>query len=223
MQTPNLSNISYLLLDMDGTLLDLHYDNYFWNYYLHQRYSEINLVPLKKAKTYIDNELAKEYGTLNWYCTDHWSKKFSIDIISLKKELSHLIRYRDGSLKFLRGLAKTSINAIVVTNAHPNVVKLKNTLTRLNHWVPDFISSHAYGLPKERREFWAMVIANRNLDVSRTLVIDDNISCLKAAKESGITYQLSITKPDSSRGIQATGEFSAIEDLSTLSSEVSYW
>ena len=216
MQTLYLSNISYLLLDMDGTLLDLHFDNYFWNQYLYRRFSEIHFFPIKEAKLYIQNALAKEHGTLNWYCTDYWSKKFNLNIIKLKKELSQLIQYRYGSLRFLQGLSKTPIDVTIVTNAHPNVIKLKNTHTGLNNWVPDFISSHQLGLPKEKPEFWELVTKNRILDLSRTMVIDDNICCLAAAKETGIAYQISITQPDSKRKDQYTGEFQAIDDLSSL-------
>jgi len=216
MQTPNLSDISYLLLDMDGTILDLHFDNYFWNHYLHHRYSELKLVPLKEAKLYIHEALAAEYGSLNWYCTDYWSKKFGLNIIALKKELSHLIQFRDGSLRFLETLREISINATIVTNAHPNVIELKNTLTRLNDWVPDIISSHDFGLPKERPEFWELVIKSHNLDICRTMVVDDNISCLEAARASGIAYQISIIKPDSKQNNQFTDKFRAIEDLNSL-------
>ena len=216
MQTPNLFEVSYVLLDMDGTILDLHFDNYFWNHYLHRRYSEMKMVPLEKAITYIHETLAAEHGSLNWYCTDYWSRKFDLDIIALKKELSHLIQYREGSLKFLERLSKTSIKSTIVTNAHPDVIRLKNTLTRLETWVPNFISSHDFGVPKEKAEFWELVIQKRNLDISQTMVIDDNISCLEAARETGIAYQVSITKPDSKREKQVSSEFRAIEDLNSL-------
>ena len=216
MQTSKLPDISYLLLDMDGTILDLHFDNYFWNHYLHQRYAEIKLVPLKEAKLYIHKVLAAEYGSLNWYCTDYWSERLGLNIIALKKELSHLIQFRDGSLRFLKALTKTSINTTIVTNAHRNVIELKNTLTRLDDWIPDFISSHDLGLPKERPEFWELVIKNRNLDISRTMVVDDNINCLEAARETGIAYQISIIKPDSKQKNQFSDKFRAIEDLNSL-------
>ena len=216
MQTPKLLDISYLLLDMDGTILDLHFDNYFWNHYLHHRYSEIKSVPLKETKLYIHKVLAAEYGSLNWYCTDYWSERLGLNIIALKKELSHLIQFRDGSLRFLETLREISINATIVTNAHPNVIELKNTLTRLEDWVPDIISSHDFGLPKERPEFWELVIKSRNLDICRTMVVDDNISCLEAARASGIAYQISIIKPDSKQNNQFTDKFRAIEDLNSL-------
>ena len=32
--------INTVLLDMDGTILDLHFDNYFWKEYVPQKYAE---------------------------------------------------------------------------------------------------------------------------------------------------------------------------------------
>ena len=36
------SEIDTVLLDMDGTLLDLHFDNHFWLEFLPQRYAELH-------------------------------------------------------------------------------------------------------------------------------------------------------------------------------------
>ena len=44
------SKISTVLLDMDGTILDLHFDNHFWLHHLPLRYSEIHQVNLAEAK-----------------------------------------------------------------------------------------------------------------------------------------------------------------------------
>ena len=37
-----MRDIDTVLLDMDGTLLDLHYDNHFWLEHLPQRYAELH-------------------------------------------------------------------------------------------------------------------------------------------------------------------------------------
>ena len=104
MQVPNLADISTLLLDMDGTLLDLNFDNYFWNHYLPQRYAAIHNFPDNEARKHVRETLAREHGNLNWYGTDHWSNEFQVDIIALKYEGKHLIRDRDGARQFLQQL-----------------------------------------------------------------------------------------------------------------------
>ena len=67
------SQIDTALLDMDGTLLDLHFDNYFWQEYLPLRYAEINLIDPLLAKQSINHQTRSISGTLDWYSTDDWS------------------------------------------------------------------------------------------------------------------------------------------------------
>ncbi|HAK51421.1 MAG TPA: haloacid dehalogenase [Gammaproteobacteria bacterium] len=216
MQIPNLSDISTLLLDMDGTLLDLNFDNYFWNHYLHQRYAEIHDMPGDEARTHVHETLAREHGNLNWYCTDHWSSEFEVDILALKKEVTHLIQYREGALQFLQHLESMHLDVILVTNAHHDVIALKHQHTGLLDLLPDMISSHDYGVPKERTRFWHQLIKDRNLNQPTTMLIDDNVDVLEAAQQSGIAYQLCIGKPDSRRDITPVTQFPVMDDLSEL-------
>ena len=44
------SDIDTVLLDMDGTLLDLHFDNHFWLEHLPQRYAELHGVSRAMAE-----------------------------------------------------------------------------------------------------------------------------------------------------------------------------
>lgn len=46
--------IDTVLLDMDGTLLDLHFDNFFWLEYLPLRYAEQHSLPLPVAKARLE-------------------------------------------------------------------------------------------------------------------------------------------------------------------------
>tara|TARA_B100000029_G_scaffold440940_1_gene458396 strand:+ start:308 stop:976 length:669 start_codon:yes stop_codon:yes gene_type:complete len=221
MQVPNLADISTLLLDMDGTLLDLNFDNYFWNHYLYQRYAEIHDVPNDEARNHVGETLSREHGNLNWYCTDHWSNEFQIDIIALKREVADLIRYRDGACQFLRQLKTIPIEVILVTNAHHDVIALKHEHTGLLDFLPDLICSHDYGIPKERAMFWHQLTKDRNLDQSKAMLIDDNISILEAAQQAGIAFQLGIIKPDSRRTHATVTHFPLIDNLLDLTVGVS--
>lgn len=213
---PDLSNLSTILLDMDGTLLDLHFDDFFWNQYLHQRYAEIHEVPVDHAANIISERLAAAVGSLNWYCTDHWSREFKLDILELKRELSHLIQYRSGTLAFLNFLSETHLQVILVTNAHPDVLALKHTETGLLGQLPVRVTSHDYGAPKESHEFWRRLHGAHEFDPAATLLIDDSIPVLRTAKSFGIGITLGVVQPNSSREPGQTAGFARIDDLSDL-------
>ena len=67
--------IDTVLLDMDGTLLDLHFDNHFWLQHLPQRYAELHGVSRALADAELLPLFREHAGTLNWYCTDFWSRE----------------------------------------------------------------------------------------------------------------------------------------------------
>ena len=67
-------DIDTVLLDMDGTLLDLHFDNHFWLEYVPQRYAEQHGISLDAAKQELMQRYRQVEGTLDWYCVDYWSR-----------------------------------------------------------------------------------------------------------------------------------------------------
>ncbi len=213
---PDLSNLSTILLDMDGTLLDLHFDDFFWNQYLHQRYAEIHEVPVDHAASVISQRLDAAAGSLNWYCTDHWSREFNLDILELKRELTHLIQYRSGTQAFLNFLSETHLQVILVTNAHPDVLALKHTETGLLGQLPVSVTSHNYGAPKESHAFWRRLHDAHEFDPAATLLIDDSIPVLRTARSFGIGITLGVVQPNSSRKPGQTAGFARVDDLSDL-------
>lgn len=95
------TDIKTLLLDLDGTLLDLRLDSHFWLQHLPRRYAELNGICEDVAITEISARLEREKGTLNWYCLDFWSRELSVDILALKHEIAHLIAVHRGAETFL--------------------------------------------------------------------------------------------------------------------------
>jgi 5'-nucleotidase len=216
MTSHDLTDISTLLLDMDGTLLDLHFDDFFWNEYLCRRYAEIHNTPAEEANEHVFETLQAEEGNLNWYCTDHWSQKLRLDILALKEELVHLIKFRPGSQEFLDRLARSDIRVILVTNAHPDVVNLKHTHTGLLDLIPDHVTSHQYGAPKESDAFWCAFSESYDLKLPTTMMIDDSVAVLRAAKSHGIGHQIAVSQPNSQKQSQPTTDFPTVNNLSTL-------
>lgn len=205
-----------LLLDMDGTLLDLYYDSHFWNEYLPIRYAEIHGMDFYQARTRLAHELAAAEGTLNWYCTDHWARTFRLDIMEIKAELEHLIRYRPGVPAFLQSLASGSKRVILVTNAHPDVIQLKDRTTGVLATFTRVISSHDYGVPKQARQFWHQLTEEQELDMSRTMLIDDSESVLIAARQFGVAHPICVETPDSRGPRQTTSGFQLVDNLNDL-------
>ena len=98
------NDIDTVLLDMDGTLLDLHFDNYFWLTHLPKRYAETHGVDEAEATQKLHSLIRAHEGTLAWYCIDFWADELKIDILSLKEEVQHKIQIRPFVIEFLQAL-----------------------------------------------------------------------------------------------------------------------
>ena len=68
----NWSAIDTLMLDMDGTLLDLHFDNYFWQHWVPVKYAEKHRLSVAEAREKLIPRFRALEGTMQWYCVDFW-------------------------------------------------------------------------------------------------------------------------------------------------------
>lgn len=213
---PDWSAISTVLLDMDGTLLDLKYDNYFWLHHLPLRYAAHHDLPEDEARSYLLDRFANERGTMNWYCLDYWSDELEIDVARLKAEVAHLIAIHPNVITFLDALRASGRRTALVTNAHQKSLALKLEHTDLAGHLDDVVCAHDLGLPKEDTHFWGLLQQHLNYDPTRTLLIDDNLDVLRSACRGGIAHILAMARPDSGKPLQQTAEFNAIEHFSEL-------
>jgi len=208
--------IDTVFLDMDGTLLDLHFDNYFWLSYLPKRYAEHHSLHFDKALADLNTLFTEKRGTLDWYCLDFWSNQLRLDIRSLKEEIQHLIRERPHAIHFLQQLKTMGKKRILITNAHPQSLNLKLSLTGIGRELDEIISSHEFGFAKEAQEFWHALANATPFSRQRSLFVDDSISVLAAAEQYGIGNLLAITKPDSQKDSIYTAHFPAIEHFDEI-------
>lgn len=208
--------IDTVFIDMDGTLLDLNFDNEFWLRHLPVRYSELFNQPLGEVQDKIRSLLLKHVGTLNWYSSEFWSNKLCVDILELKREISHLIRERPGGMIFLKTLTNMNKSRILLTNADKGDLRLKCSKTDLIHNLDLIISSHDYGFPKESLKFWEHLRQNINFDPERTLFIDDSEDVLQSAKTYGIAFLTGIEKPDSKARKNQYSDFIALQHFDDL-------
>lgn len=191
------AQIDTVLLDMDGTLLDLHFDNYFWLEHLPKRYAEIHNVDFATATARLNENIRQYEGTLQWYCLEFWSQQLDVDIRSLKTEIKHKIQIRPHVKEFLTRLRHHNKKCLLVTNAHPQSLSLKLEVTEIDKDLDIIISSHEFNQPKEAQEFWHALQAREHFDPARTLFIDDTARILESAKTFGIKHLIGIHQPDS--------------------------
>ncbi|RZU36934.1 putative hydrolase of the HAD superfamily [Fluviicoccus keumensis] len=204
------SLIDTVLLDMDGTLLDLHFDNYFWQEFVPEVWGRQNGHTLAESKQLLYPRLEAERGNLNWYCLDHWSAELGLDIVALKQEIRHLLAIRADADVFLKALADSSKDVWMITNAHPDALRLKLDHTAIAGFFDRILSSHEFGYPKEHPEFWHRLQQTVPFTPARALFIDDSISVLRAARNYGIGHLLTIAQPDSKLPPREGLEFVAV-------------
>jgi len=210
------NQIDTVFFDMDGTLLDLHFDNYFWLEHLPKRFTELKNTSPEETKKRLHAMYDSHQGSLNWYCLDFWSAELDVDVVALKREVSSRIAYRPNVKTFLNEIHAKGLDLAIVTNAHQNSVELKLELTDLGIYFDEIICSHDYNIPKESPHFWAALKNKRHFDVNRTVFFDDNDTVLRSAKEFGIKHLYSIAQPDSQKIARTECEFHLVHDFMDL-------
>ncbi len=210
------STIQTVFLDMDGTLLDLHFDNYFWRQLVPARYAQRHGLSEAQARALVYARYREVEGTLAWYSVDHWSQTLDLDIALLKEEVEHLIQLHPQVLPFLETLGTRGKRRVLLTNAHPKSIALKLRKTRLGDHLDRILCAHELGLPKERPGFWDLVQAVEPFSLEHTLFIDDSPAVLQAAQRYGFRHLLAVRKPDSQSPPQPSGPFPAIDQFDVL-------
>ncbi len=210
------ARIDTVLLDMDGTLLDLHFDNHFWLEHVPLRYAQKHGLSVEAAKAELMARYARVEGTLEWYSVDYWSRELALDIPLLKSEVEHLIAVHPHVLDFLRRLGEMGKSRVLVTNAHQKALQLKMRKTRLGSHLDQVISAHELGLPKENPVFWERLRQEFQYDPQRSLFIDDSLSVLRSARAYGIAHLLCMLQPDATQPARETDEFMALRHFRPL-------
>ena len=212
----NWSTVETVLLDMDGTLLDLNFDNHFWQTFVPQHYAQLHGLSLTEAKQELIPRFKIMEGRLEWYCLDYWSEALQLNIAGLKQEVAGLIAVHPHVVEFLEAVRASGRRLLLVTNAHRDSLDLKMEKTCLQVFFDQIISSHDYGFAKEQQDFWRILQNSHQFEKSTSLLVDDSLAVLKSAQQFGIAHLVSITKPDSTAPVRLITEFPAVEDFRAL-------
>ncbi|MEM1264091.1 MAG: HAD-IA family hydrolase [Pseudomonadota bacterium] len=209
-----LADAQTLLLDMDGTLLDLDFDNHFWNVQVPQALAEARGEPLERVRQDLFAAIKAAEGTLDWYCLDYWSRQLDFDLIAFKRTVTERIRFLDGASEFLERARASGRRLILVTNAHPDTLAIKDEVTDVTAMMDAVICSHHIGLPKEDARFWPVVLAQLQHAPEGALLVDDSPAVLATASQ--FVPVIAIAKPDSQRPSRDMAPHKSVERIDEL-------
>jgi HAD superfamily hydrolase (TIGR01509 family) len=208
--------IDTVLVDMDGTLLDLAFDNFFWRELVPQRYARLRGVSVDRAQAELAPRFEARVGTLAWYCLDHWTRDLGLDLKALKREHRQHIRFLPGAREFLAAMRRRGKRLYIVTNAHRDTFEVKAEHTGIAELVDRVVCSHDYAAPKESADFWSALAHHEPFDGTRTLLIEDSLAVLAAARDYGLAHTLAIRRPDSREPARVIAGFASVDGVGEL-------
>ncbi|NOQ47484.1 MAG: HAD hydrolase-like protein [Desulfobulbaceae bacterium] len=205
------NDIDTVLLDMDGTLLDKHFDDYFWEQYLPEHYSLLHDIPIAQAK----EELLKRYrqveNTLDWTDLNYWSNELGLDIPELKMRVNHLIGVHPYVVEFLEACLTAGKKLYMITNAHSGTLSIKLEKTSIGPWFDRIVCAEEIGVAKEEPEFWQRLEKLLEYDKKRTLLADDTEKVLRSAEAYGMEKLIFVARPSSRQRVQYSDHFPSID------------
>lgn len=213
---PDWSAVDYVLLDMDGTVLDLAFDNYFWIELVPRRYALARGMSLDAAVAELAPRFKAIEHTLPWYSTDYWSEVTGLDLAALKREVRERVAFIGDSLAFLQAVRASGRPLWLVTNAHRDSWQLKLEQVGLRPMFDAVVSSHDLGAPKEDAAFWQRMQQRHPFAPARSLFADDSLPVLRAARDHGIGELVAMRRPDSTQPPRQIDDFPSADGLGAL-------
>lgn len=205
--------VDTVLLDMDGTLLDLHFDNRFWVEHIPLRWGEQRGMNYEEAFAALYPEFKSREGTLEWYSVTFWQKHLGLDVVGLKSELAHLIQLLPDVEDFLKAVRDSGRRLVLLTNAHDETLEFKLARIEIGQYFDAMYTSHRFGIPKEGEGFWERVQETEPFDRSRALFADDSLRVLENARRYGIGQLVCMRRPDSTQPAREIDAFPGIESF----------
>jgi putative hydrolase of the HAD superfamily len=209
-------SIDHVLLDLDGTLLDLYYDRHFWHEMVPKAWGASRGLDPLQARAQLMPRFKAVEGTLNWYCIEYWSRELELDVLALKRTDTTRIGWLPGAREFVRAARARGKRLVLATNSHPAVLDIKHAHTQVRSEFDLCFSSHVFGVPKEHAEFWRALRASVGFDPAHSLFVDDSLPVLRSARAAGIAHLVAVRKPDSASPARHNQEFTSVDAVAEL-------
>lgn len=210
------SQIDTVLLDMDGTLLDRAFDDYFWEHHVPEVFARENGLDHEEARRVLLASYQSVASTLQWSDLDYWSQRLALDFARLKEDIGHMVAVLPGVVDLLLFLRRLGKQVYLVTNAHPETLRIKMAHSGLASWFHHRLCSHEVGAAKEQSLFWQRLDNFLPHRKERTLLVDDSEKVLSAAAAYGIGHLLHIAKPSSRLPATPSPRFPSILSFAEL-------
>jgi len=210
------SAIDTVLLDLDGTLLDLAFDTQFWRHTVPAAWAHARGIPVEQAREQLAPRFREREGTLDWYSVAFWSAELELDVAALKRASMHQVRWLAGVPEFLDTLRRNGKRLVLFTNAHPASLAIKDEHTGVSGYLDAMFSSHSFAWPKEDVRFWTSVRLREPFDPDRTLFVDDSPAVLAAARVAGVRWVVGVRHPDSQGTVRDHGDWPAVDRITDL-------
>lgn len=222
------ADIDTVLLDMDGTLIDLRYDNHLWNTVVPARYARRHGIDSAQAaqRLYGDMPAYADSGdvgalgnpSLEFYDIHYWAQRTGLDMVAIHQECRHLVAYRRGAADFMAALRRCGRRSVLATNAHPDSVRVKDATIGILERVDMHMNAHELGAPKEDARFWDALekLMPNGYSPERTLLIDDNEAVLAAAQRAGVKHLLTVAQPDSTKPPRTRSAHTALQAFADI-------
>ena len=208
--------IETFFLDMDGTLLDLAFDNFFWHEHLPKIYAKSKGISFVTAKSEFEQMYKRKENTIQWYSLKHWSDVLQIDLLSelltTKNEIKILPKVKD----FLYLLKKNNIKVFLLTNCPRDMLHVKLSQTKLWGFFDEIVSSEDFNFPKESIDFWNILKAKYTYKHDATVFLDDSKNVIDFSVKHGLKKVFLISNPDSSKKSQDTRGYKSIKSVNEL-------
>jgi putative hydrolase of the HAD superfamily len=213
---PDWSAIDTVLLDLDGTLLDLAFDTRFWRHTIPAAWAHARGVTLEQARAQLVPRFQEREGTLDWYSVAFWSRELGLDVAALKRTAMHEVRWLAGVPEFLAILRRNGKRLVLFTNAHPASLAIKDESTGVSRYLDAMFSSHTVSWPKEDARFWESIRHSEPFDPERSIFVDDSPAVLAAARAAGIRWVIGLRHPDSQGTLRDHGPWPAVDRITDL-------